>query len=58
MSREFDIETELKKLPKTSGVYPMHDADGVLVDTERSMHTRIESEKEYLDSMRYIQEFY
>lgn len=39
-------------------IHPMHDADGVLVDTERSMHTRIESEKEYLDGMRYIQEFY
>ncbi|MBQ9443970.1 MAG: excinuclease ABC subunit UvrC [Lachnospiraceae bacterium] len=31
MSREFDIETELKKLPKTSGVYLMHDADDVII---------------------------
>ena len=31
MSREFNIEEELKKLPRSPGVYLMHDADDVII---------------------------
>ncbi|MBQ9359828.1 MAG: excinuclease ABC subunit UvrC [Lachnospiraceae bacterium] len=31
MAKDFDIETELKKLPKSPGVYLMHDADDVII---------------------------
>ena len=31
MSREFDFEAELNKLPKKSGVYIMHDKDDVII---------------------------
>ncbi len=31
MSKEFDIESELQKLPKSPGVYLMHDADDVII---------------------------
>ncbi len=31
MSRDFDIEAELKKLPKSPGVYLMHDEDDIII---------------------------
>ncbi len=31
MSKDFDIESELKKLPKSPGVYLMHDLDDVII---------------------------
>ena len=31
MAKDFDIEAELKKLPKSPGVYLMHDADDVII---------------------------
>ena len=31
MSKEFEVEAELKKLPKSPGVYLMHDGDDVII---------------------------
>ena len=31
MGKDFDIESELKKLPKSPGVYLMHDADDIII---------------------------
>ena len=31
MNKEFDIEEELKKLPKSPGVYLMHDAEDTII---------------------------